>query len=141
MEAFAEALQALPEEWRERLVQQRLDAVPVMANLSVEELESVVGHMPQEVILLTRLAKSIELKQNLDLFRDGLVVHPSKRPPLSLSIVMESHRKPLKLPKKNPPILPKGSAVGTTQTSENPQGGGNHDKKVGHSRLPLGVVY
>ena len=113
--AFADALLALPNEWQEDLKQRRLDSVPVLANATDEELEDAIGYIPRQVWLLVYLARSLERMDIRNLSQNGLGEIPKKTRDFNLSVVINQHRKPLKLPKKNPPILPKGSLVGNTE--------------------------
>ena len=119
--AFADALLTLPNEWQEDLKKKRLASVPVLANATNEELEEAIGYVPKQVWNLVYLARTLEKIDIRSLGQNGLGVIPRKTRDFNMSVVINQHRKPLKLPKKNPPILPKGPLVGSTDKGENPK--------------------
>ena len=118
---FADRLLTLPLEWQEDLQQKRVASVPVLANLTDQELYEVFGHIPKEIWNLISLARAIEKVDIKKLRQEGMGPTSKTTRDFGLAVVMKQHRKPLQLPKKTPTICPKGPSKGPTEVGEKPK--------------------
>ena len=119
--AFADAFKLLPEELQECVKAKRMASITILGNLKDEELQKVFGYMPKQFWNLVWLARALE-KMSLDeIHEKGLPKITKSERDYTPSVVMSYSRKPLVLPKKTPPILPKSASSVDGKSEDHPK--------------------
>ena len=108
--AFTDAFNLLPAELQECVRAKRMASITILGNLKDAELQKVFGYMPKQFWNLVWLARALE-KMSLDeIHENGLPKITKPERDYAPSVVVQTFRKPLVLPKKTPPILPKSAS-------------------------------